>query len=35
MTARPFILIPRVTRSAFGGVYVRWGRRLRHIGGWL
>lgn len=34
---RRFYLLPRVRRSMFGGVYVRFGRRRRlmHIGGWL
>jgi hypothetical protein len=28
MKRRPFAVIPRVSRTPLGWVYVRWGRRL-------
>jgi hypothetical protein len=28
MNPRPFVIWPRVTRTALGWVYVRWARRL-------
>lgn len=34
--ARPFRLIPRITRSPYGGTYIEWlrARRLLHLGNW-
>jgi hypothetical protein len=28
MTRRPFAVLPRITRTPLGWVYVRWARRL-------
>jgi hypothetical protein len=29
MKPRPFRLLPRITRTRMGWIYLRWGRRLR------